>query len=92
MKLNKLITTLIVSTFVSCFVAACTSPVSYDVILRGGSIYDGSGEKPYIGDVAFDGDRIAAIGDIGEATAPIEIDVKGPGSGTRLHKYDVLGQ
>ena len=77
MKLNKLITALIVSTFASCFVAACTSPVSYDVILRGGSIYDGSGEKPYIGDVAFDGDRIAAIGDIGEATAPIEIDVKG---------------
>ena len=77
MKLNKLITTLIVSTFVSCFVAACTSPVSYDVILRGGNIYDGSGEKPYIGDVAFDGDRIAAIGDIGEATAPIQIDVKG---------------
>jgi N-acyl-D-amino-acid deacylase len=77
MKLNRLITTLTVSTFVSCFVAACTSPVSYDVILRGGSIYDGSGEKPYIGDVAFDGDRIAAIGDIGAATAPIEIDVKG---------------
>jgi len=77
MKLNKIVITLIVSTFASCFVAACTSPVSYDVILRGGSIYDGSGEKPYIGDVAFDGDRIAAIGDIGEATAPIEIDVKG---------------
>jgi N-acyl-D-amino-acid deacylase len=77
MKLNRLITTLTVSTFVYCFVAACTSPVSYDVILRGGSIYDGSGEKPYIGDVAFDGDRIAAIGDIGAATAPIQIDVKG---------------
>jgi N-acyl-D-amino-acid deacylase len=77
MKLNKLITALIVSTFVSCFVAACTSPVSYDVILRGGNIYDGSGEKPHIGDVAFDGDRIAAIGDIGEATAPIQINVKG---------------
>jgi N-acyl-D-amino-acid deacylase len=46
------------------------------VILRGGSIYDGSGEKPYIGDVAFDDDTIAAIGDIGEATAPIEIDVE----------------
>ena len=77
MKSNKRITALTVSIFVCCFLAACTSPSSYDVILRGGNIYDGSGEKPYIGDVAFDGDRIAAIGDIGEATAPIEIDVKG---------------
>ena len=57
--------------------SACAPPQSYDVILRGGTIYDGSGEKPYVGDVAFDGDRIAAIGDIGEATAPIEIDVEG---------------
>ena len=36
--------------------AACTAPVSYDVILRNGMIYDGSGGQPYIGDVAFDGD------------------------------------
>ena len=77
MKLDKVITTLTVNVFVCCFLAACTSPSSYDVILRGGNLYDGSGEKPYIGDVAFDGDRIAAIGDIGEATAPIEIDVNG---------------
>ena len=77
MKLNKRITTLTMSIFVCCLLAACTSPTSYDVILRGGNIYDGSGEKPYIGDVAFDGDRIAAIGDIGKATAPVEIDVTG---------------
>ncbi|MDX2411713.1 MAG: amidohydrolase family protein [Woeseiaceae bacterium] len=77
MKQNKLITIPTVSILVSCLLAACTSPTSYDVILRGGNIYDGSGEKPYIGDVAFDGDRIAAIGDVGEATAPIQIDVKG---------------
>ena len=77
MKLNKRITTLTVSIFVCCLLSACTSPTSYDVILRGGNIYDGSGEKPYIGDVAFDGDRIAAIGDIGKATAPVEIDVTG---------------
>ncbi len=77
MKQNKLITIPTVSILVSCLLAACTSPTSYDVILRGGNIYDGSGEKPYIGDVAFDGDRIAAIGDIGDATAPIEIDVIG---------------
>jgi len=77
MQLYKVITTVAASVLTCCFVAACTSASSYDVILRGGNIYDGSGEKPYIGDVAFDGDRIAAIGDIGAATAPTEIDVKG---------------
>jgi N-acyl-D-amino-acid deacylase len=48
----------------SCFLAACSSPTSYDVILRGGTVYDGSGDKPYAGDLAFIGDKIAAIGDI----------------------------
>ncbi|MDH3747491.1 MAG: D-aminoacylase [Gammaproteobacteria bacterium] len=62
---------------VCCSLAACTSPTSYDVILRGGTIYDGSGDKPYVGDVAIDDDMIAAIGNIGKATAPIELDVKG---------------
>ena len=40
-------------------------------------IYDGSGGQPYVGDVAFDGDVIAALGDIGQATASTEIDVQG---------------
>jgi len=60
-----------------CFLVACSSPTSYDVILRGGTIYDGSGDTPYVGDLAFVDDKIAAIGDIGEATASIEIDVAG---------------
>ena len=48
---------------------ACAEPVSYDLILRGGTIYDGSGGQPYIGDVAFEGDLIAALGDLGKASA-----------------------
>ena len=56
---------------------ACTQPTSYDVILRGGTIYDGGGGEPYVGDVALAGDTIAALGDIGEAEAPVEIDVQG---------------
>src|ERR1700675_33869 len=34
----------------------------HDVVLHGGSIYDGSGGKPYPGDVAIDGERIAYVG------------------------------
>jgi len=57
--------------------SACTQPTSYDLILRSGTIYDGSGDAPYVGDVALNGDTIAALGDLGNATAKAEIDVQG---------------
>jgi len=65
-----------------CFAAgtlltACASPPSYDVILRNGTIYDGSGDVPFIADLAIDGDTIVAIGDIGNATAMTEINADG---------------
>ncbi len=34
----------------------------YDVVIRGGTIYDGSGAKPTVGDIALRGDSIVAIG------------------------------
>ncbi|QPC84614.1 D-aminoacylase [Phototrophicus methaneseepsis] len=49
----------------------------YDVILRGGTLYDGSGEAPIIGDIALQGDTIAAIGNLSDKTAAQEIDVSG---------------
>ena len=57
--------------------SACAPPVAYDLVLRGGTIYDGSGGQPFVGDIAFDGDTIAALGDLGKATATTEIDVNG---------------
>jgi len=54
-----------------------TSAVTYDVIIRGGTIYDGSGNAPYTGDLAIRDDRIAALGDLGEAGADIVIDATG---------------
>lgn len=60
---------------------ACTpadeSPSSFDLVLRGGTIYDGSGSAPFVGDVAIDGDKIVALGDIGDAEAALEIDATG---------------
>ncbi|MEP7010767.1 MAG: D-aminoacylase [Acidobacteriota bacterium] len=57
--------------------ASPTAPPDYDVILRGGTIYDGSGGKPYLGDVGLRGDRIAKLGDLKKATAQTVIDAKG---------------
>jgi N-acyl-D-amino-acid deacylase len=73
----QLIGSIAVALLVCALLPACGKPTSYDLILRGGTIYDGSGGEPYVGDVALTGDRIAALGDIGKAEAPVEIDVQG---------------
>jgi N-acyl-D-amino-acid deacylase len=58
-------------------VSTCSSPVEYDIVLRGGTIYDGSGNAPIIGDVAIHGDQIAAIGALSNVRGLTEIDVTG---------------
>ena len=50
---------------------------SYDVIIRGGTIYDGRGGAPFTGDVALRGDRIAAIAPHVSGRARREIDARG---------------
>jgi N-acyl-D-amino-acid deacylase len=50
---------------------------TYDLILRGGTVYDGSGQPPVRADVGMRGDRIAAIGDLSKAAATNELDVTG---------------
>lgn len=57
--------------------SACGPITEYDVIIRNGQIYDGSGETSYKGDIAINADTIAAVGNIGRATAKTEIDAKG---------------
>lgn len=55
----------------------CASPTRYDIIIRNGTIYDGSGAAPVRGDVAINGDTIVAVGDIGSATGNSQIDAAG---------------
>ncbi len=60
--------------------AGCTAPTEpqhFDVIIRGGDVYDGLGGVPEKTDVAIHGDRIAKIGDLSAATAEQEIDASG---------------
>jgi N-acyl-D-amino-acid deacylase len=51
---------------------------SYDVVIRHGTIYDGSGNPPVTGDLALAGDTIVVVGgDLGSARGRVEIDATG---------------
>jgi N-acyl-D-amino-acid deacylase len=49
----------------------------HDLVLRNGTIYDGSGRAPYRGDVAVDADRITYVGPHVDASGRTDIDVRG---------------
>ncbi|HTX97683.1 MAG TPA: amidohydrolase family protein [Mycobacterium sp.] len=51
--------------------------MSYDLIIRNGTIVDGLGGEPYVGDVAVQDGRIAAVGSVNGETARREIDATG---------------
>lgn len=57
--------------------AGAADATHYDVVIRGGVVYDGSGGAGVATSVAIEGDRIARIGDLGEATADLEVDAAG---------------
>ena len=50
---------------------------SFDVIIKGGTVYDGGGRPPRRADVGIRGDRIAAIGNLSQAKATTIVDAKG---------------
>ena len=50
--------------------------MAHDIVIRGGEIADGSGADPVRGDLAIDGGRITAVGDISEGGRE-EIDASG---------------
>lgn len=66
------------------FLLSCAGPplkdlptsVAFDIAIRGGTIYDGSGGAPYRGDVAIIGDRIVAVGKF-KGRARVDIDATG---------------
>src|SRR4051812_22684330 len=49
----------------------------FDLIIKGGTVYDGTGEKPRVTDVAIRGDRIVGVGDFPAERAGTVIDAKG---------------
>ena len=52
-------------------------PAAYSVLIRGGTIYDGSGGAPYVGDVALKGDKIVYVGPHAPGRAARMVDATG---------------
>ncbi len=65
------------SLFLFLLLIGCSGPVTYDVLIRNGDIYDGSGNPHYRADIAINADTIAAIGDLAKAAGRTEIDATG---------------
>jgi N-acyl-D-amino-acid deacylase len=51
--------------------------VDYEVLIRNGTVHDGTGAPAYVADLAIKGDRIVAIGNFSESAADLEIDASG---------------
>ena len=49
----------------------------FDVLIRRGTLYDGTGGEPYAADVGIRGDRIVAIGPLADAEGRVVIDAGG---------------
>jgi len=62
---------------ISCTPTLVSMKTHYDVLIRNGTIYDGSGKAPIVGDVAINRDTVAAIGTLTNARGRIEIDAQG---------------
>jgi N-acyl-D-amino-acid deacylase len=57
--------------------AACDREPDYDLLVRGGTVYDGTGSPGFAGEVAIQGDRITYVGPNAPGTARREIDATG---------------
>ena len=69
--MKKLLIILLVLTTISC------KKQEYDVVIRGGTVYDGTGKPGIAADVAINADTVAMIGDLSNAIGKTEVDAKG---------------
>jgi N-acyl-D-amino-acid deacylase len=68
---------LLFSTLLTLFLSCKNEKGPLSILIKNGTIYDGSGNKPFIGDVLIQGDTIAAIEKAGILKGTTEIDAKG---------------
>src|SRR6476661_1557389 len=81
--MRRLITRRVLSTALTVALALAAigahaqAPPAFDVLIRGGQVLDGTGAAAVAADIGIRGDRIAAIGPLGTATATRVIDAAG---------------
>ena len=69
---------LVIKAILLCVIlSGCNAPAFFDVLIKNGQLIDGSGNPSYIGDIGINGDTIAAIGTLKNATGKLEIDATG---------------
>src|SRR5437588_9241165 len=56
-------------------IASADAP--FDIVIKGGTVYDGTGGEGHVTDVAIRGDRIAGVGDFAKASAKKTIEARG---------------
>ena len=69
--------TLVLCVAVSFSFAQARSANDLDVIIRGGTVYDGTGGPPVKTDLGIKGDRVVRIGDLGSVRSVAVIDASG---------------
>lgn len=79
MIVHRSLALLVVSVLAVAMPEVLATPVAatHDLVLRGGMIYDGSGDKPYVGEVAIDGERITYVGPPRALVGRTVLDVRG---------------
>src|SRR4051812_2044105 len=74
----RLLFVLVFSVLVPIAYTAEREPIDkFDVVIKGGTVYDGTGEKPRVVDVGIRGDRIAGVGTFSAEQGRTTIDAKG---------------
>ena len=76
-SLKHLMRTLLIFLIGWVLVVSPTAQESFDIIIRGGRVVDGSGNPWVVADIGIRGDRIARIGGLTDASASLEIDATG---------------
>jgi N-acyl-D-amino-acid deacylase len=77
MKTSIVIAALIAAPLAASGGAGQAAEAMHDIVVRGGVIYDGTGGKPYAGEVAIDGDKISYVGPERPMAAKRVIDARG---------------
>ena len=68
---------LVFMSFLLCFSGCRPAAPQYDIVIKNGTVYDGSGGDPFAADIALRGDKIAFIGKVDETAGKKVLDATG---------------